>query len=230
MNETMDNAGWVKRAPPVWVFKQDRRSRVWQIESPDGPRVVKRFEYAPPRQAMAALLGIHPGQRELKVSAELKDKGVAVAPILASGKQWGPLGCRLWLMTPLLGNCIHRMEQQGDLEDPTRRRAVIDAVADLTASLIERGYANRDHKTSNLVYGEDGKLWLIDVGAVRPARGRADTLRMLAMLLKTLAIDEIPKAERQYCLEAIRKRCEFLGPLRQLAKDVDAVRLPGRRG
>lgn len=216
----------VAHAPPTWVFKQDRRSRVWQIDSPEGPLVVKRFLHNPPRQLIASILGTHPAQREKKVTGELAAKGLPVVPILASGRTMHPFGAMLWLVTPFVGKSVQRMYLEGDLEDPRRRKLVIDQMAALASELIQHGYYNRDLKTSNLLLDGRGKMWMIDAGATRRAKGRPQTLRMLAMLNKTLAMQEIPPQERMYLLNAIRTRCEFLGPLEQLARDVEAVRLP----
>lgn len=224
--QTTDFATLVAKAPPSWVFKQDRRSRVWQVETPEGPVVVKRFQYSPTRQFLAALLGVHPGQRELKANEELRGKGFPVVPIIAHGKERSALGTRFWLVTPRIGSSVLRLYHEGDLEDPRRRKLVIDGVAAVTAELIQHGYYNRDLKTSNILVEPRGKVWLIDVGATKKATGRPQTLRMLAMLNKTLAMQEIPPQERMYLLNAIRTRCEFLGPLEQLAKDVEAVKLP----
>lgn len=227
-DQTVDYAALVANSPPTWVFKQDRRSRVWQIDPPGHGRalVVKEFLHNPLQQVLAAWLGVHPGQRELKANADLKEKGVAVVPILAHGMRWGGFGRRFWLVTPYVGKSIRQLAREGDLENPRVRKHVIDAIALLTAGLIQRGLWNRDHKISNILMDPRGRVWLIDAGAVRPAKGRPDTLRMLAMLLKTLAAEEIPPAERAYCLDVIRSRCEFLGPLKQLAEDVDRAKLP----
>lgn len=230
--DNINYAKLVAASPPTWVFKQDRRSRVWQIDGPPSPTgrpadplVVKQFLHSPLEQMVAAWLGRHPGQREVKANAELREKGIPVVPILAHGKR-GLIGCRYWIVTPYVGKSVHQMGREGDLEDPRRRKHVVDSIAALTSELIVRAYWNRDHKASNMLMDPRGRLWLIDVGAVRPAKNRQHTLRMLAMLLKTLAAEEIPPAERLYLLDVIRSRCEFLGPLDQLAKDVDAVKLP----
>jgi tRNA A-37 threonylcarbamoyl transferase component Bud32 len=216
----------VGHAPPTWVYKQDRRSRVWQVDTPEGPVVFKRFQYSPPQQLIASTFGAHPGQREIKANARLREKGFPVVPILAHGRTLHPLGVRFWLVTPFVGKSVQRMYQEGDLEDPKRRKHVIDSISVLTSELIMHGFYNRDLKTSNLLMDGRGKLWMIDAGATRPSKNREQTLRMLAMLLKTLAQQEIPHAERMYLINAIRHRCEFLGPLDMLAKDIDAVRLP----
>lgn len=214
-------------APPAWVFKQDRRSRVWQVETDAGPLVYKRFQYSPTRQLFAKLLGVHPGQRELAAAEQLRGMGFPVVPILAHGTQKSPLGVMFWLVTPYIGHSVQEMGKQAELEHPKQRKHVIDHIAVLTAELILRGWYNRDHKTSNLLFDKHGKIWMIDVGGAQPAKkGRPQTLRMLAMLNKTLAKDEIPPAERQYLFDMIRQRCDFLGPLDKLLVDIETTKLP----
>ena len=220
---SIDYAALAAKAPPTWVYKQDSRSRVWLIDTPSGPAVVKQCRLSPIEQWFTSTLGIHPCQREEKISRELHDKGIPVAPILASGRQWCAAGCRLWLMTPMLGRSVRELGRQGDLEFPQRRKLIVDACAGLTVDLIHRGYVNRDHQVSNFIWSNDGRLQLIDVDGVGAAKGRAGTVQMLATLLQSLAEEEIPPAERRYCLDMIRMRCEFLGPLEALAQEVDAA-------
>lgn len=222
----VDWAKLVATAAPTWVFKQDRRSRVWQIEGPDGPVVVKRYEHFPLKQLFASLLGTHPAQKEAKMSKELRGKGVSAAPILAEGQHWSGVGVKRWLVLPVIGKSIQQMGRQGDLESPVRRKHIVDGIADLTVQLIEREYYHRDHKVSNILSDTKGRLWLIDVGAVRHAKKRRHMLRMLAILLKTLAKEDVPAPERFYCLQRVQAKCPFLGDVRKLAEDIDRVKLP----
>ncbi len=222
----VDWARLVATAPPTWVFKQDRRSRVWQVEGPDGPLVVKRYEHFPLKQLLASMVGNHPAQKEARMSKELREKGVSAAPILAEGVQWSGVGIKRWLILPVIGKSLHQMGREGDLVSPVARKRIVHGIADLTAQLIEREYYHRDHKLSNILMDAKGLLWLVDVGAVRRAKKRAHMLRMLAILLKTMAKEDIPAPERFYCLQRIQGQCPFLGDPRKLAKDVNAVKLP----
>lgn len=216
----------VATAAPTWVFKQDGRSRVWQVEGPQGPVVVKRYEHFPLKQMIASFFKTHPAQKEVKMSAELREKGVPVVPIIASGKQWAGLGLKMWLVLPVVGKSVHQMGREGDLESPMRRKHIVDGIADLTAKLIEREYCHRDHKVSNILVDAKARLWLVDVGAVRKASKRKHMLRTLAILLKTLAKEEVPAPERFYLLQRVQEKCPFLGDVDQLAADVDRTPLP----
>lgn len=188
--------------------------------------IVKRFEHFTLRQLAASLVGKHPAQRELKMAKELRDKGVAVVPIVGHGKQWAGLGCKLFLVTPYVGKSVHQLGREGELESPVRRKHVVDQIAAVTAKLVEREVYFRDLKASNILMDNKARLWLIDVGSARKAGKRVHMLKMLGMLLKTLAMEEIPPAERYYLLQRIVALCPFLGDPQKLAQDIDKTKLP----
>src|SRR5690606_9243561 len=103
-----DYEGLAASAPATPVFKENRPSSLWQIETPSGPAVIKRFDHLPARQAFAAALGVHPAQREVAMNKLLADKGIAVVPILAHGRRWDVVGCRLCLMPPRRGDSVQQ--------------------------------------------------------------------------------------------------------------------------
>ena len=171
--------GWLDSVKPTQVYKQDRRSRVWRIDAPDGRAyVIKRFEYSPIKQMLAGMLGIHPGQRERRCCEMLKAAGLAVVPIVGGGVSQR----KYWLVTPYTGKSLYNLLHHGELTDPQKRTQLMTAVGQLTRQLAAKGLFNRDHKASNIVVDEDAKPWLIDVVGVRRSRGQKDTDRMLANL------------------------------------------------
>jgi tRNA A-37 threonylcarbamoyl transferase component Bud32 len=190
------------------IYKQDRRSKVWLTPSTDHDReavVVKRFEYSPTRQLLAKLLGVHPGQRELRANRWLAAKGIAVVPIIANGCQRAGRGGKLWLVTPKRGKSLQSLLREDPPLSRPLRQTVIESVGRLAGQLLRAGVFFKDLKTSNILIDETGQAWLIDVGSARPMglSGRAD--RMLAMLEKTAAQDGAKAADRLRCLRIIAR-------------------------
>jgi len=186
MEHTFDEA-WVEQIESTQVYKHDARSRVWRIDAPDGHSfVVKRFEYNPVRQALAAALGIHPGQRECRMARRLIRSDVPVIPIVASGYLRSRLGIKFWLATPHRGISLHNLFHHQELSDVQRRAGVIDAALDLTNLLSSKRYYNRDHKASNIIIDDQDRPWLIDVGAVRRSRNLYLACKMIVKLGQTL--------------------------------------------
>ncbi len=184
--------GWLDSVEPTQVYKQDRRSRVWRIDTPGGRAyVVKRFEYSPIKQMLACMLRIHPGQRERRCCEMLKAAGLAVVPIVGGGVSKR----KYWLVTPYTGKSLYNLLHHGELTDPQKRMQLMTAVGQLTGRLAYKGLFNRDHKASNVVVDDDGKPWLIDVVGVRRSRGQKDTDRMLANLRSNLLEAGASKAE-----------------------------------
>ncbi len=186
--ETGFNPEWIDTLDPAEVYKHDKRSRVWRIDTGEGQSfVVKRFEYNPLRQMLAVGLGMHPGQRERRCCRMLKAAGLPVVPIIASGIcRRGP-GINLWLVTPYVGMSLYNLLYKRQLTDADRRGRVMDVVGVLTGSLAGKGLFNRDHKASNILIDHEDRPWLIDVGGVRRSRGATDTRRMLGNLRANLA-------------------------------------------
>lgn len=207
--ETAFISAWLDSLEPTEVYKQDRRSRVWRIDTPDGRSfVIKRFEYNPLRQTLAGVLGVHPGQREQRCCAMLKRVCVSVVPIIASGACRRGLGQNLWLVTPYVGVSLYNLLYRDGLTDIARRGRVMDAVGGLTGQLAGKGLFNRDHKASNILIDGEDRPWLIDVGGVRRSRGAADTLRMLENLRANLAEAGATEAECDRVERACRQSPE----------------------
>ncbi len=177
---------WIDSLEPVVVYKHDKRSRVWKINSPDGQSfVVKRFEYNPTRQLLALLLLIHPGQRERRASTWLRDAKIQAVPIVATGISYRGLGVQYWLATPYVGESLYNLFYHNDLVVPDERTEVLESAGELTRSLINHMLFNRDHKASNILIDQNRQAWLIDYGGVRHvSQSRAD--RMLANLRANL--------------------------------------------
>lgn len=188
------------------VYKQDRRSKVW-LHAPAGDPVtalvVKRFEYAPWRQWLAGVLGVHPAQRERRANRRLLAAGLPVAPIVAQGRLPCRFGVRHWLATPPRGRSLQRLLRDPAPAPHARRRAAVHAVARLTAQLMRAGVFFKDLKTSNILIDECDRVWLIDVGSARRMWTRRSAIRMLVMLDKTAAGDGASKADRVRGLRVI---------------------------
>jgi tRNA A-37 threonylcarbamoyl transferase component Bud32 len=213
-------------APPAEVYKSDRRSRVWRVDLPPergGRAVIKRFEYSPLRQAVAWRLGIHPAQRELRAAARLRSLGLPVAEIMGAGTERSGWGIRAWVATRWLGRSLHNRLRDGDLDDFARRTAAAEAVGRLTAGLLSEGLVNRDHKASNLILDDAGRVWLIDAGAVRRAEALGAHVAAAVMLTGLDRSTPPPLASRTDRLRVVRalgSACPRLTDVKALVKSV----------
>ena len=77
--------------------------------------------------------------------------------------------------------------------------------ARLTADLINAGFCFKDLKPSNILIGDAGEAWLIDVGSARRARTRADLDRTLAVMTQVLARAWADDVLRQRFGDAVRR-------------------------
>lgn len=220
--QNIDAGQWaalVRDAPQVRIYKEDRRSKVWQIDTPAGPAAVKRFEHSPLRQRLAMLVQLHPAQLEMRVNRRLAAAGVPVVPIVAAGGQAAGLGVKRWLVTRVTGQALQRTLRDGASHDQQRQLAL--QVGELAAALVAGGWYFRDLKTSNIIVIAGAGAQLIDVGSARKSRSRQKMLRMLAMLEHTAARDGVSAANRLRALNPIAKA---LGePTKPLARDIAAV-------
>jgi hypothetical protein len=204
-------------APAAHVFKSDRRSRVWRVDlGGAGSFVIKRFEYSPTRQRLACLLALHPAQRERRANRKLLAAGVPVLPIVARGCQSDGLGVRCWLATPAARGSLHDLILHDRLG--AGRRGAIESAARLTATLLQRGLTNDDHKASNIVIDERGEAWLIDAGAVRRSRGWRDVSGLLERLDETARHAGATRADRLRFLRAVGKQYSPLADYRAAAR------------
>ncbi len=226
----------IESAKPVRVFKDDRRSRVWQIrienhasDTAHTDLVIKRFMYAPLRQRLGMLFGLHPAQRERRANRKLARGGLSVVPIVAHGAQRAGLGCRLWLITPMAGRSLETLLHDGSLQGGSRR-STSRAVGALAGRLIAGGWFFRDLKTSNIVMDQEGQPSLIDVGSVRRLRSKKQALRMLAMLDHTARRDGATATDRLRGLSGVLAQAGGLGTIKDLAQAVSRAPLPGGRG
>lgn len=199
---------------PGDVVKSDRRSRVWRREADGRPCVFKRLETSPLRQTLAAIIWMHPLQRERRRHAGLAKRGLRVVPVINWGWQWSGLGWRGWLATPYKGLSLHWLLR----ESPpwAVRRAVARSVAELLGQLIDAELFNRDMKASNIVIDERRQAWLIDAGGVRRNAGRRAALRMLATLDETARIAGATRTDRLAVLCELTRIQPALGAVRDV--------------
>lgn len=173
---------------PVEVFKEDRKSRVWRVQLPDGESaVVKLFTDAPLKQWLWALVGRHPAQREVRWHRRLAEEGVPTVVILAQGQD---ASGRRWLVTPYAGLSLYNWLRTCDpwsSADRAKRSDLSRQLGQLVARLLAIHVNVRDFKASNLLVGDDGKLRLIDAGSAYGARGTPALARALSMLTKVHA-------------------------------------------
>jgi serine/threonine protein kinase len=201
------------------VFKSDRRSRVWLVDRPQtagGPVVYKRFEYAPWRQALAALLKNHPAQNELIQNQALRAVGLPVVPIIDHGIDRVRTGRKFWLCTPYRGENLRQYIHNNRVTTRQQRLRVIRFLAHMTADLIQRGYFFRDLKPSNIIVDETGRTWLIDVGSARPSRQPEHAIRMLRHLAKETAKEGVSRTDQWRFLHDVVNRCGQWGTLREV--------------
>lgn len=201
------------RAKPTHVYKTDRRSRVWRLEGPHGPIVIKRFEYNRLIQWLAALLLIHPAQRERRRNRQLIHAGFSVPPVIG----WGATrDGRFWLATPYQGPTLHRRICDRELDHPACNRSIAEAVGQFVGRLVAGGYFFRDLKTTNIIVDDDHRVWLIDVGSVRRLRSRQHVIRMIMLLDQTARRAGATRTTRLRCLKEMVRSRPSVGTVRQL--------------
>ena len=187
------------------VYKSDRRSRVWQVQTADGPIVVKRFEYTPWRQWLSLCAGCHPAQRQSRAVERLVKARVPVVPVLDGGFEACPIGCRVWLSSPFAGRSLQQLLAQATGDH--QRNAAVDAAAHLTGRLIGAGFWFKDLKPSNIIVSDQTEAKLIDVGSVRRCRAPGQIQRMLEVMDRVLARDgvgdDLRRRYREAATEAI---------------------------
>lgn len=177
---------------PARVFKSDKRSRVWLVEHGGAPWVVKQFRHNLFRQRVAALLGVHPGQREARQARRLAaDTGLPVVPV--SGMVMHPDG--FCVVTRFVGESLQHAVAQGVLRDPKRRHAIVEQIARHLLALHRAGWFLRDYQAANLVLDNEGACRLIDVGSARRASGATFLDRMAALLVHTLRQEGASRAD-----------------------------------
>lgn len=186
--------------------------------------VVKRFDYAPWRQRLAWLIGIHPAQRERRSNRRLHQAGLPVVPITNHGMidlSWS--GCRLWLATPYTGRSLQNLIRSGALEDRHRRLAALHAAANLTLALIRRHYYFRDLKPSNILIDSTGQAWLIDVGGVRGSNRQIHVIKMLELLRRKTRQDGVSRSDQLRFLRIIIDHYPDVGSLKNVASQIDRL-------
>jgi len=212
---------------PAEVYKSDARSRVWRIDrtvAHGGPVVVKRFDYAPWRQLLAWLIGLHPAQRERRSNHRLLQAGLPVVPITDHGiTDFSWTGCRLWLAGPYTGRSIQDLFRRGQLSKRHRRLTVLRAAAHLTLELIRHNYYFRDLKPSNILIDEADRAWLIDVGAVRHSQRPIHGLKMLALLRRKAREDGVNRSDQLRFLHIILDSYPYDGSMKSLVAQINRL-------
>lgn len=188
----------------IETFKSDQRSRVWSVDAAGGTVVVKRFEFAPIKQRLSALIGRHPAQLELSWNQKLRNAKLPIVPIVDGGIEPCRLGCRVWLATLRAGTSLQRLLQRGR-SDEAQCSAAINAAAQLTVSLIDAGFWFKDLKPSNIVIDVSGEAWLIDVGSARRSNHRQNVDRMLIVMQRVLLRDEVNEDLRERFASTVRR-------------------------
>jgi serine/threonine protein kinase len=194
MNQAVPSYDALLAMPEARVFKDDARSRVWLVQSAGGGSggggyVVKRFEHAALKQKLVRRVGLHPAQREVSWNRRLRDAGLPVVPIAAHGVD---AQGRSWLVTPEAGTSLYHWVMHAPCAEMwaaegylAQRRDLTSQLAVMVGHLLRLRLEHRDFKASNLILDPRGRLHMIDVGAVRGAKGTpllALALRMLTTL------------------------------------------------
>jgi tRNA A-37 threonylcarbamoyl transferase component Bud32 len=157
------------------------------------------------REAWKRALGLEAARREWRALVALHARGVAVPEPLALAELDDG---ELVIATRFLEG---RTLKQALAEQPTARRALLRAVADLVASLHAAGWAHGDLHHGNVLVG-DGCVWLLDLQAARAAHTRFVRQRDLGELDHSLA-GSLSLADR------LRVRVRALGLARPLSAD-----------
>ena len=157
------------------------------------------------REAWKRALGLEAARREWRALVALHARGVAVPEPLALAELDDG---ELVIATRFLEG---RTLKQALAEQPTARRALLRAVADLVASLHAAGWAHGDLHHGNVLVG-DGCVWLLDLQAARAAHTRFARQRDLGELDHSL-LGSLSLADR------LRLRVRALGLARPLSAD-----------
>lgn len=168
--------------PAAVTYKADARSTVWRVDAPAGAFVLKRYEYPPLRQRLGRWLGMHPGQRERRGVQRLQNAGIAVAEVQRHAVRRG----RYVQATAHGGPCLQALLGETAWEADERRAPTLRDLAAATAKLLAAGLVHRDLKVGNVLVRDDGRVVLIDVGAVRPSRSMRRRRATLWILFHTL--------------------------------------------
>jgi|GEM_PF-6302306 len=196
------------QATPVKVFKNDGRSRVWQVESsdPPGPIILKQFTFNHLRQRFGWLTGLHPAYQEIRQSRRLIRDGLPVVPIWGSHVELVGLGCQITLACPYQGLSLYLAWRRGRFAEAAIRDEYLARLSQMLVTMIQAGWSFRDLKTSNILCDDDNQPWLIDIGSarkVRPVRsGHAGMRiwRMLRVLDQSMTADGWALEHRLACL------------------------------
>lgn len=210
----------LSRAPELKVYKKDGRSRVWSAACEPRAVVFKRFEFWPLRQWVIACLGLHPMQREMRRIAVLEAAGVDVAPIVGRGSQPAFLGRRYWLATAWCGESVFRHIRQLGGGRGAKSRAIVEGMADITSRLFEAGLIHRDHRVSNMLLDDAGRLRLVDVDGVRRSTDAKDRIRTLGTLASSAKKAGATRTDFWRFLLRITELSPSLGDARDLARRI----------
>ncbi len=220
MCDTRFNPAWIDRSPTVKVYKDDARSRVWQIYCPLGQVVIKQFRHAPFKQFVSRLVGMHPAQREYRVYRRMARAGLPVARIHAMGRHRDGV----YLASEFAGQSIYNLLYNQEISEFQQRRALCEAVGTLTGRTLAAGWVIRDYKASNIVallnMPEEHRLHLIDVGSGRRSRSMTRILRMITTLDANAVEAGASKTDRLRTLKAAIRQYPKLGNLKTVARAI----------
>jgi tRNA A-37 threonylcarbamoyl transferase component Bud32 len=132
------------------------------------------------REGLKRALRLEAARREWRALVSLHARGVRVPEPLALASL---AGGDLVIATRFLEG---RTLKQTLAEQTSRRRALLEAVGDLVASLHAAGWAHRDLHHGNLLVGAAG-VWLLDLQSALPMRAEAARRRDLGELDHSLA-------------------------------------------
>jgi tRNA A-37 threonylcarbamoyl transferase component Bud32 len=157
------------------------------------------------REGLKRALGLEAARREWRALVSLHERGVKVPePLALAALEGGDLV----IATRFLEG---RTLKQTLAEQPSRRRALIEAVGDLIASLHAAGWAHRDLHHGNLLVGAGG-VWLLDLQSALPMRGAVARRRDLGELDHSLS-GSLSLADR------VRLRARALGLARPFSAE-----------
>jgi 3-deoxy-D-manno-octulosonic acid kinase len=135
--------------------------------------------------------------RELAASVEARDRGIRTPAVVAGATYADGLYYRCDLVTewvpdaPTLADVLQR-------EDGTRGWLVAMAAAgELARELARAGIFHVDLNARNILLGEDGSRWVIDLDRARVLRGSSETVgeRMVARLTRSIVKIGTPTGE-----------------------------------
>jgi len=152
---------------PTGLLKNGRSSTVFQVETPGGRVVIKRYNLKSPLHAFLRLWRPSRAWNAWEKGLLLQCLGIATpAPLAMIEERFGPLRRRAWIINRYCPGCplAHHLDPDRPLSKPESA-----ALAQLFTTLHRERISHGDLKATNLFW-HDGHLFVLDLDAVKKHR------------------------------------------------------------